>query len=397
MRVLFNGASTIRPKTGIGHTTLQLCQSLAELSPTDRFWLYPGNSARSLVSRFVKPSPRREGAAPAGKSSLTGPLRQLFLKAARWSYAAHFQATARFGRFDLYHEPNLVTFITHLPTVVTVHDLSVLLYPHWHPADRVKRFEHAFKRGVTAATHILVDSDAIRREAIAFLGLPPDRITTVHLGISSRYRLQTAAEIERVRSHLSLPQRYLLYVGTVEPRKNLKTLLRAYCDLPSQVRGSCPLILGGAWGWKSEPERSLFESEARSRGVRSLGYVADEDLPALYAGAVALLYPSHYEGFGLPPLEAMACGCPAIVSTAEAVTEVVGNQAVQIEAEDLDGWRLAMHRAIASPESLLHLRDPGVAHAAQFGWSRAARTTLGVYHRVLGIKSRAALESARAA
>jgi alpha-1,3-rhamnosyl/mannosyltransferase len=272
-----------------------------------------------------------------------------------------------------------------LPTVVTVHDLSVILFPQWHPAERVKRYEQAFARGIAAARHILVDSDAVRGEAIRLLGLSPDRVTTVHCGIRSDFRPQSPAEIAAVRKRLHLPRRYLLYVGTVEPRKNLTTLLRAFCDLPAELRDACPLVLGGAWGWKSEPERELFESEARHRGVRYQGYVADEDLPGLYAGAEGLFYPSHYEGFGLPPVEMMACGGAAVVSTAAAVREVVGSNAPLLEPDDLAGWRDAMQRVIGDREFLAPYRRRAVAHAARFSWDNAASQTYQVYQSVLGI------------
>jgi alpha-1,3-rhamnosyl/mannosyltransferase len=162
-------------------------------------------------------------------------------------------------------------------------------------------------------------------------------------------------------------------------------LLRAFCELPGNLRETCPLVLGGAWGWKSEPERELFESEARHKGVRYLGYVADEDLPAVYAGAEALFYPSHYEGFGLPPVEMMACGGACVVSTADAVREVVGDQALLLEPTDLEGWRGAMRRVIADRGYLDSYRAGGRPHAARFSWDRAAAMTLEVYRQVLGI------------
>jgi alpha-1,3-rhamnosyl/mannosyltransferase len=182
----------------------------------------------------------------------------------------------------------------------------------------------------------------------------------------------------------------------VEPRKNLTTLLRAFCDLPAAIRESCPLVLGGSWGWRSEPERELFESEARHKCVRYLGYIADDDLPGLYAGAEALFYPSHYEGFGLPPIEMMATGGAAVVSTADAVREVVGKQAIQIEPGDLEGWREALRRTITDRDYLAAFRGRGVAHAAQFSWTEAARSTLAVYRRVLSQKPESA-SSRRAA
>lgn len=386
MRVLFNGTSTIRPKSGVGHTTLNLHRALTAISAGDDIWLYPGPAIRRLASRFLKPAPRPLGPVSPPKSA-SGLFNRLALRSARLAYAAHFHAAARLGQFDLYHEPNLVPFDVGLPTVVTVHDLSVILYPQWHPADRVKRYEQAFARGVQSAAHILVVSETVREQAIRILGIEPRKITTVHNGIGPNFRPQSPESIAAVRQRWQMPARYLLYVGTIEPRKNLATLLRAYCDLEASLREACPLVLAGGWGWKSEPERELFESVGKYRGVRYLGYVADEDLPGLYAGAVALLYPSHYEGFGLPPVEAMACGSAAIVSTAEAIREVVGSQAIQIEAVDVEGWRDAMRRAIADRSYLDRYRDGGMAHAARFTWEQSARTTLQVYRQVLDLEA----------
>lgn len=396
MRVLFNGASAIRPKTGVGHTTMNLHRALSTLSPSDTFWCYPGERIRNLAGRFFKPAARPTASARPPKPAKSGLAKRLVLHVARSAYGFHFHSIARLGGFDLYHEPNLVPFRVPLPTVVTVHDLSVILFPNWHPADRVKRYEQAFARGIEAAAHILVDSDAVRSEAIRVLGLSPERVTTVHCGIAPTFQPQSPEAIAVVRSRLNLPPRYLLYVGTVEPRKNLTTLLRAFCDLPANLRESCPLVLGGSWGWRSEPERELFESEARHKCVRYLGYVADENLPGLYAGAEALFYPSHYEGFGLPPIEMMATGGAAVVSTADAVREVVGKQAIQIEPGDLDGWREALRRSIVDRDYLAAFRGRGVAHAAQFSWSEAARSTIHVYRRVLGAETKS-ITSRRAA
>src|SRR5262245_57767552 len=268
MRVLFNGASAIRPKTGVGHTTANLHRALVRVAPQDTFWLYPGERVRNLAARFFKPPARPTGSISPPKPANPSLTKRLALRAARLGYATHFHAVARIGRFDLYHEPNLVPFRTPLPTVVTVHDLSVILFPQWHPADRVRRYEQSFARGVAAAAHILVDSDAVRAEAIRVLGLAPDRVTTIHCGVGPGFCPQSPSRIAAVRTRLDLPPRYLLYVGTVEPRKNLLTLLRAFCALPAELREACPLVLGGTWGWKSDAERELFDREGRHKGVR---------------------------------------------------------------------------------------------------------------------------------
>jgi glycosyltransferase involved in cell wall biosynthesis len=389
MRVLFNGASAIRPKTGVGQTTAQLHRALVTAYPDHCFWLYPGERVRQWATRFYRPAAPATGRgspapAPPRPDSDSWPQR-LARRLARAGYAAHFHALARLGRFDLYHEPNLVPFRVPLPTVVTVHDLSVILYPHWHPADRVRRYEQAFARGIATAAHILVDSDAVRDEALRLLGLAPERVTTVPCGINPAFRPQPPGSVAAVRRRLGLPPRYLLYVGTVEPRKNVGTLLRAFCDLPAELRDACPLVLGGAWGWKSEPEREFFEAVARHRGVRYLGYVADDDLPGLYTGAEALFYPSHYEGFGLPPIEMMACGGAAVVSTAAAVREVVGPNAPLLEPGDLAGWREAMQRTITDRDYLAPYRQAARATAARFSWANAARLTFATYQAVLGL------------
>ena len=381
MRVLFNGVSAIKPRSGVGHTTANLHRALAEHFPNETFWLYPGETISRTARRMIANSggvTRRPGLG-SNKTKTAGKPAAI----CRWAYQLHLRAAARWGDFDLYHEPNFVPVRMHLPTVVTVHDLSVLRHPEWHPAERVRMYERDFARGIAAAKHVVVVTNAVRNEVIADLGLPPERVTAIHWGIGDEFRPQSAAGIHAVRARLGLP-RFLLYVGTIEPRKNVRTLLRAFCDLPPAVREACPLVLAGGWGWKAEPERELFAA-AQSLGVRHLGYVADADLPALYGAADALLYPSFYEGFGLPPVEMLACGGAAIVSTADAVREVVGSHGAQLDPHDLQGWRDAMRRAITDPDWLAGLRRGGVAHAARFTWANAARTTFDVYQRVLGV------------
>jgi glycosyltransferase involved in cell wall biosynthesis len=146
----------------------------------------------------------------------------------------------------------------------------------------------------------------------------------------------------------------------------------------------CPLVLAGGWGWKADAERVLFHSEAKHKGSLHIGYVADEDLPALYAGADALLYPSFYEGFGMPPVEAMACGTPAVTSTADAVREAVGQAALMIDATDLAGWRDVLARIARELDFLADYGRRGPAHAATFTWEACARVVHGVYRKVLG-------------
>ena len=388
MRVLFNGVTLLKPRTGIAHAAANLHAALEERYLEDAFWLYPGAAAARVAGRFFRPKPGLPSPAlrpPEKPNALKQLARRALGAAAKLGYAVHFQAAARVGRFDLYHEPNFVPFRTNLPLVVTVFDLSVLLYPQWHPAERVKAHESTYRRGLSLADHVIVGTEAVRREAQRHLGLSPDRVTAMLCGVGPQFRPQPPEAVARVRARHNLPPRYTLYVGTVEPRKNVGTLLRAFCDLPAELQRECPLVLAGGWGWKAEAERALFHEEAGPRGAVHIGYVPDGDLPSLYSGADALLYPSFYEGFGMPPVEAMACGTPAVTSTADAVREVVGPHALTLDPRDLGGWRDALARVAREPESLEDYRRRGIAHAATFTWDACARTVYGVYQRVLGM------------
>ncbi len=397
MRVLFNGVSALKPKTGVGHTTANLHKTLVHLRPHDTFWLYPGAWLGAVAARALRPRPQKNPA-PASRPRLRA-VRGAVKAVAKGAYRTHFQTAARWGGFDLYHEPNFVAVGTPLPTVVTVHDLSVLLHPQWHPADRVRFHEHHFRRGIGKAAHVVVVSESVRRECVTVLGLDPARVTAVPNGIGSEFRPQPPAVVEALRRRRGLPERYLLSVGTIEPRKNLVTLMRAYCDLPPGVRAGCPLVVGGGWGWRSDAERAFYETEGRHKGVIHIGYVSDADLPALYAGATALLYPSHYEGFGLPPVEMLAAGGCVVASTATAVREVMGTHAHFVEPLDAAGWREAMRRVITEPDFADQLRRGGVEHAGRFTWERAAASTFAAYERVLGVArpTPAPAPSARAA
>src|SRR5262249_9433249 len=180
-------------------------------------------------------------------------------------------------------------------------------------------------------------SAAARREIIATFNVPPSRVSHVYNGIRPWLRPLPESEVSPVLRGLGLPPRYVLYVGTIEPRKNVLTLLHAYCDLPDELRRRYPLVLAGGWGWKTRDIAAYVEGVARHRGVLRLGYVPESAWGALYNGARALAFPSLYEGFGLPPVEMMACGGAVLASTAAAVAEVAGGQALLIEPEDVAG------------------------------------------------------------
>jgi alpha-1,3-rhamnosyl/mannosyltransferase len=287
----------------------------------------------------------------------------------------------------VYHEPNYIPLPAEVPTVVTVHDLSVLLHPEWHPADRVAHYERHFVGAVPRAAHFVTVSDFTRQELIRTLNVAPERVTRTYLGVRPGLRPMPAAEVRAALARLGLPPQYLLYLGTLEPRKNLLVLLRAYCALPDSMRAAWPLLLVGSWGWNTGPIREYFETEARHRGVIHVGYVADRHIAAVYNGARALVYPSLYEGFGLPPVEMMACGGAVLASTAGAVAEAVGRKAHLLPPDDIGGWRDAMLRVVEDDDWWQSLRQGAAELAASYTWERCAAETLAVYRRVAGMGS----------
>jgi alpha-1,3-rhamnosyl/mannosyltransferase len=293
--------------------------------------------------------------------------------------AHHFRKVFNNRHYDLYHEPNFLPLPNDFPTIATFHDLSVLLHPEWHPADRVVHFEHHLPSALAQCVHILTVSEFSRQEVIRTLHVPPERVTKVYNGIRPGLGPLPRAEVVRVLRRLGLPFRYLLYLGTIEPRKNILRLLEAYCALPARLRSECPLLLVGTWGWRFIDIADFLHREARHQGVIHVGYVPEKYLAAIYNGARALVYPSLHEGFGLPPMEMMACGGAVLTSTAGALLETAGKYAYQIDPEDVAAWRDAMARVMQDDDWRDSLRRGVVKAARQYTWERCAAETMRVY------------------
>ena len=366
MRVVLNALAALKPKTGVGHHVAELHAALNRLYP-GTVWAYPGRGRPAAAAgRGGEPARWKSLAAAAVKA------------AGRAALQVHFGTVTRRAGFDLYHEPNFLPFASHLPTVVTVHDLSVIRFPEWHPADRASQHRRRLADAVRRAAHVITVSEAVRAETVALFGVPADRVTAIPNGVGRQFRPLPQADVAAVMQKLELPSRFFLCVGTVEPRKNLRVVLQAFAELPPDVRRGCPLVLAGPWGWRADAERHLFDTVAGPAGAVHLGYVSAADLPAVYNAAAGLLYPSFYEGFGMPPTEMLACGGAVVASTDPAVREVCGQHATFVDPHDLVGWRSAMLGLADS-----HYRPVGgAAHAARFTWERAAAETWAVYERV---------------
>jgi alpha-1,3-rhamnosyl/mannosyltransferase len=383
MRVVVNRLVSLGRKTGIGHYTDQLVRCLREQAPAEVIDEFPRGWLRRAGEVWARRAGRTGGSGPEDES-LRKTVRACLRRGARHLLTASFRMACTRQRYDLYHEPNYIPLPAAVPTVATLHDLSVLLHPEWHPPDRAAHFERHFRNGLAGCAHLLTVSEAVRQEVIRTLAVPAECVTRTYNGIRRGLRPLPAEQVAPVLSRLGLPPRYLLYVGTIEPRKNVLLLLRAYCGLPDSVRGRWPLLLVGGWGWNTADVADYFHREARHRGARHVGYVAEEHLAAVYNGARALVYPSLYEGFGLPPVEMMACGGAVLASTAAALVETVGSRAHLTDPADSDGWRAALARVVGDDDWQQELRRGAEAVARPFTWERCATDTLRVYRAVCG-------------
>jgi alpha-1,3-rhamnosyl/mannosyltransferase len=390
MRVVVNRGTALGLRTGIGHYTAELLRCLheqtapGEIEEFPRGWLGRAGAACARTRPRLEAHAAHKGGRRSALAALRGAAMHWLREGSRALTAAYFRAVCFRRKYDLYHEPNYIPLAFDGPAVATVCDLSVLLHPEWHPADRVSYFEKNFHRGLGRCAHFLAISEFGRQEIIRELGIAPGKVTRTYMGIRRGLAPLPADRVRAALARLKLPPRYLLYLGTIEPRKNVLTLLRAYCALPPDVRGRYPLVLVGGWGWNSADVARYLRDEARHRGVVHLGYVAEEHLPVLYNGARALVFPSLYEGFGLPPVEMLACGGAVLASTAGALVETVGRKAHLVEPLDVDGWRSALWRVATDDDWWHGLRRGAVEAACPFTWEQCAADTLAVYEAVAG-------------
>ncbi len=380
MDVLVNATPLLAPLTGIGQYIRHLFSAMDQLPETH---LHVCCGLRCETGMHL-PSPvaarTLQGAYGLARRLLPNPRaikRQV--EAAAFRYHAR-----RVPANTLYHEPNFLPQPFDGPTVVTVLDMSCFDHPEAHPAERVRIMERNLPGALQRADHIIVISEASGAALRHWFKVDPARISTTYLAADARFQPHSAALLAPALTQLGLTSgAYVLSVGTLEPRKNLSTLFAAYAGLPASLRQRYPLVVAGMKGWDNEALMASATALVQRGELRFLGYVADELIPALYAGAAAFCYPSRYEGFGLPALEAMACGVPVITGNKTSLPEVVGDAGLMVDPDDVDGMRERLQQLLEDRAFAEALGQRGLARAQTFSWDRCAQETLAVYTRVM--------------
>jgi alpha-1,3-rhamnosyl/mannosyltransferase len=378
MKLILNVDAITHPLTGIGQYALRLARGLRSHPAIEETRFY------SAYRWIENPEQVLAANRPIARLRRWIPFKPLALNIYGAARSRAFLWQTRALKQYLLHSPNYILLPFDGPAVATIHDLSYLHYPQHHPRERILFMERNMPRTLAQAAAIICDSEFIRQEIISILGVPADKVVAVPLGVDSTFHPRDPTMLRPVLARYHLDGlAYLLAVSTLEPRKNLPRLLIAYARLPEALRARHPLALVGAKGWlNTELERHLAPLE-RTGQLRRLGYVPQEDLHALYAGAHAFAYPSLYEGFGLPLLEAMASGVPALSSHRSSLPQVAGDAALLIDPEDIDALTAGLERLLSDDPWRTAARTHGLKQARRFTWEHCVEETVAVYRRLL--------------
>lgn len=377
MKVILSIDAVRFPLTGIGRYTYELASQLQQHSELELLLFANGRFLSRLpVHGHIKSSKTGWLSSRLRKSNVAIKTYQLLngLKS-RIALQSH--------KNTVFHGPGFYLPQFNGSSVATFHDLSIFTHAQYHPPERVRFMQRELNLTLQRATMLITDSEYTRQELASYFGYPLDKIRTVSLACSDDFHPREAADSLAVMARLGLIHSgYTLYAGTIEPRKNIEVLLDAYSALPDSIRQRWPLVLAGYHGWQSEQLHERINAAASAGWVRYLGYVEDEDLAHLFAGAHLFFFPSHYEGFGLPVLEAMASGVPVVCSNASSLPEVAGGATLMFDPEDVDTLRQLIITGLEDNVWREVAKEKGLIQASTFSWQRCAEETIAVYREI---------------
>jgi len=358
-------------KTGVAHYTFELARSLALASPADQL---------ELVSPFpFLPVNQIEHAGQAWPPNLRATQVAVNMLERNW-WTLGLPRYIKRRSLDLFHGTNFdIPLWRRCPTVLTIHDLSALLHPETHEARQVRRTRRRLPLMARIATQIVTPSESVRAEVVEHLRVPREKVIAVPEAARSVFRPLPPEQTVEPRKRLGVEDDFLLFVGTIEPRKNLGVLLSAYAELLRTTELRPQLVIVGKKGWLTDEFFIRVRQSGLADRIRLTGYLPDSDLCALYSSCRSFIYPSIYEGFGLPPLEAMACGAPVIASAIPSITEVVEKAACLVAPGSVDGLARSIATLLGDRNRRQQLSAAAIIRAGAFSWNHTARLMLEVY------------------
>ena len=382
MRIAVNAWFWNSPTTGSGQYTRRLVEHLVVLKPELDVMLVAPSGWGCHVSRFTFHVPRSPHPETGSLKPEAGNLKKV------WFEQVVFPRACRSLNASVAHVPYWAPpSVSSIPTIVTIHDLIPLLLREYRGGPLVRLYTALVSATVQNATLVLTDSEASGQDIITHLGLPSERVRVVYLAAGERYTSAPAPDDARVRARYGLPERYVLYLGGFDVRKNVAAVIGIYHWAGPVIGEACPVVIAGRLPkldtpFAPDPRRLVRERGIDARFVRCVGFVDEADKPALYRGAVAFVFPSRYEGFGLPPLEALACGTPVVGSDVASIPEVVGDAGVLLPPDDVEGMAGALIQLAVDDDFRAELSRRALIQAERFSWERAAQETLVAYRDV---------------
>jgi len=394
MDLILNAESLRPPLTGIGNYTFNILREMECASAIESIDCFDGRLWKGAVEQLsaVTSRPLSQGLSTLDRK---GGVADDLKKLVRGIPGANRLRVAMLNRdisrklrsFSgaIYHEPNFILKDYDGPSVVTVHDLSFLHYPQYHPRERVAWLKRELRKSIGRADFVITDSELVRTELMERFHLPENRTQAIYLGTDDTFYPRSLDQINGdIKVYGLHNKNYILFVGTLEPRKGLGVLLDAWLLLPETMRRRFPIVIAGASGWKNTELLSRIKFLKETEGLRYLEYVPLDKLPALYSAATICVNPSIYEGFGLPVLEAMACGTPVICGDGTSMAEFSAGACSLCEVSDSEDLSSSMEGLLNDDVLRNKFATKGLLRAADFSWQRCAKETIDVYGHIVG-------------
>jgi glycosyltransferase involved in cell wall biosynthesis len=375
--IVINTLSLLSKLTGIGKYTFELCKRITQMGIHADISYFYGYYSKKLYMMDIPPS---------GKvvKRIKGYLSRFYLIKKSTRESLLFISRFSHRTFDLYWEPNIVP-LEHIQSkhlITTIHDFSFQHYPECLPKENKEYLQKHFWKNIRKSDRIITGSNYIKNEIIDLLHYDAARIKVIYHGVDhDNFKTYDHSQLRAFTIAHNLPEKFILFVGSIEPRKNLKNVLMGYNALPDAFKKECKFVLAGFSGWKNAEIMDIIKREGNN--IVYLGYLSNPELAYLYNLASAFIYASLYEGFGIPPLEAMACGTPVIVSRSSSLPEVCADAAYYVDPLRVDGISEGMYKVFDDSALREELTSKGIIRAKSFSWDESARSHVSLFNEVL--------------